>query len=207
MKASRWFWVWMLVLFVFGCKEKEPLTYYVNQEMLPYCWFPTGSYWIYQEEGTPGLTDSVYITNTWTEILPEEGEGFQSERYGNGIMIQGKLFGQTRTAWPSAAGENLSVTMMIEGHNGGSEIISDPVFFWDTDGSSVLSYYPDISAVHQDSLTFWGNTYHDLIVVTRTPPQAADRTFETIWARGVGVIRRSMVDGTSWSLLRYHINP
>ena len=95
---------------------------------------------------------------------------------------------------------------MEEGYGDGSVMISDPIFFWDGMESTILSAYPDVTARHIDSLTFWGNTYHDLIQVTRNPAQNADRTYETIWARNVGVVRRSLRDGTNWSLLRYHIH-
>ncbi len=206
MKIKQFLSVFLAILGLMGCKDDEPLTYYVNQEMLSYCWFPVGSYWIYQEEGTPSLTDSVYVTNTWMEILPDYGEGFQMERYGNGLVMQGKLYGQSRTAWPSATFRDVTETVLDEGYSDSSEMVTDPIFFWDGMGSTVYSGYPEITSRQIDSLTFWGNTYHDLIVVTRTPPQNAERTYETIWARNVGVVRRSLRDGTNWSLLRYHIN-
>ncbi len=139
------------------------------------------------------------------EILPDYGEGFQKERYGNGLVLQGKLFGQSRTAWPSATNEDVTETVFDYGYSDTSGMVTVLIFFRDGIGSTVYSGYPGITSRYVDSLTFWGNAYHDLIVLTRTPPQNADRTYETIWARNVGVVRRSLSDGTNWSLLRYHI--
>jgi hypothetical protein len=70
-----------MLLSMLGCKEKEPETYYVNQEMLKYCWFPAGSYWIYEEDSVPGSTDSVYITSRNSGIIEDEGEDYPYEHY------------------------------------------------------------------------------------------------------------------------------
>jgi hypothetical protein len=56
-----------------------------------------------------------------------------------------------------------------------------------------------------DSIVIFGKTYYDAIEVAVDPPQAASHSHHIIWARNVGIVRRAMVDGTSWSLLRYQI--
>ncbi len=205
MKTKFFFLILIAVLGMSACKERvEPKTYYVNQEMLRYCWFPVGSYWIYEAENSSGLTDSVYITNTYQSILPDDGEGFQSERYGNGIVIQGKRFGQTRTAWPSS--QDGTVTIMVEGYSDSTGSESDHVFFWDENGSERLSYYPELQISNRwDSIVIQGITYYNAIEIA-TDLWAADWTYNIVWAKDVGVIRRTLVDGTSWELVSYHIN-
>ena len=82
------------VLVGYGCKEKEPPVVYLNPEILPYCWFETGSYWIYEEESTPGWLDSSYVTYHWVENTPDEAnQGWEMEHYGNSLMLRGRLYG------------------------------------------------------------------------------------------------------------------
>jgi hypothetical protein len=185
-----------------GCRREEPATYYVNQAMLAYCWFAAGSYWVYEDDSVPGVLDSAYVTNTYETILPAEGEGFQAERYGNGMVMEGKLYGQTRDAWPTSGEKD--ITVMTEGISG--EGISDVVFFWDDDWGGGTSYYGGMVARRLDSVVVRGVTYFDAIRVSCHPSGNAGCGMEVDWVRDVGAVRR-VRGGRSWSLIRYSIAP
>jgi hypothetical protein len=54
----------------------------------------------------------------------------------------------------------------------------------------------------QEGIVILGKTYYDAVEIVTDPPQVADHSYEVVWARNVGVVRRVMVDGTSWALIR-----
>jgi hypothetical protein len=207
------YWPFILLLLaifgVVGCKDKEPLTVYVHQEMLPYCWFPHGGYWVYQEVTTPGWIDSTYsVGDPVISIVPDVfGEGYESESYNAAFMIRGKRWGRGILGFGYGDNFQYSLSEVSESFSDSTGQRRDEVFFWDVVHSDTLFRYPT-TLVRQrfDSISIQGRVYYDAIEIVTDPLQAAEHSHEVIWAKGVGVVRRSMVDGTIWELVRYHIN-
>jgi hypothetical protein len=206
MKCKQFLLALLAVLGMVGCKEKEPETYYVSQEMLMYCWFPNGSYWVYQEAGSGGW-DSVYASEATHRMNVDNDElGYDYEGYGLTLTVQGKKRRQATIAWPtgSQGAHTLSETTEIYADSSGQQV--DYVFFWDSRGRDTLASYPTTYIDrHWDSIVIHGTTYYDAIEVVTDLP-AADWTFNLVWAKDIGIVRRFMVDGTIWELVRYHIN-
>jgi hypothetical protein len=197
----------LIVLMSMGCKDDEPLTYYVNQEMLRYCWFPVGSYWIYEEENTPGWFDSVYNSNPLHVIEPVEGQDFISEGYSYDLVLRGLKFRQGAQAEPFGSDENVSISYVSEFHSDSSGQVHDYLLFMDESQSNMLPMHPSTMVIQRlDSLVISGATYYSVIEIGTVPEAEADFTVKSIWAKDVGVIRRTLVDGTSWELVRYRIN-
>jgi hypothetical protein len=209
MKSKHLLLVLLVVFGMVGCKNtEEPKILFVNQEMLPYCWFPKGSYWIYEEENTPGRIDSVYVKSTWISIEPEESqEGYRAEYYGSTLMLRGKLFGQGRRPWPLSTTLDESFTEFTEGYSDSSGSADDIVLFWNPSNPSVLPSYPGaLTLNHLDAIEILGKKYYDAYDVNHTLQSIVGHTRRVVWVRNVGVVRREMQDGTNWSLVRYHVD-
>jgi hypothetical protein len=204
MKCKHLLLALLAVLGMVGCKEKEPETYYVSQEMLRYCWFPVGSHWIYEEASTPGLFDSVYV-DAANEIVENDGDDFKSELYSLTLKIFGKSRKQTTAAHPVGPNYEHVRSRTLESYSDSTGEYYDYVLFWDTRGLDTLAIYPSPYILRHDTIVINGVTYFDAIEVITNPPQAADWTHNTVWVRHVGLVRRSLVDGTVWNLVRYHI--
>ncbi len=191
-----------------GCKEREPKpTYYVSKEMLRYCWFPNDSYWIYEEGDSSGDFDSVYASHAGTQITKDpDDSGYNWENYTLALTIRGRRRFQSTNAWPSGVDGSHTLSEMIEYYSNSMVEESDYMLSWDTQGPDTPFVYVNTQIVgHYDSMEIRGVVYHDVIEVA-THPLEADYTHNVVWAKDVGVIRRSIVDGTVWSLVRYHIN-
>jgi hypothetical protein len=197
----------LVICLTMGCKEREPKpTYYVSKEMLRYCWFPDGSYWIYEEGDSTGDFDSVYSSEAATRITKDPEEAYNWEGYGMALTIRGKYRYQSTIAWPSGVDGTHTLSEMFEFYSNSMVEEVDYVLYWDTQGPNTPFVYPTTQIVGRyDSMEIRGVVYHDVIEVA-THPSAAEYTHNVVWAKDVGVIRRSIVDGTVWNLVRYHIN-
>jgi hypothetical protein len=182
---------------------------YVHQEMLPYCWFPNGGYWVYQDTTRPGTLDSTYsIGSPVIDIIPDDyGLGYREQKFYSAYFFRGKGAGRSIAA--RAYGPNLeySYSVMRESFDDASSTTRDEIFFWDKTNPDVFVSYPTTSVRQRlDSVLIQGKTYYDVIEVVTDPPSAAAHTFEAWWARDVGMVRRSMTDGTVWELVRHKLN-
>jgi hypothetical protein len=191
-----------------GCKEREPEpTFYVDQEVLSFCWFPMGSYWVYEEASMPGMLDSVYNSNPMHLIVKSDGDNYASEGYSCDVKIRGLLVRQGASAEPKWAVDGPSVSYVSEFYSDSISEYHDYVLFKHSDGQNYFSFYPSTTIVQKaDSIQILGVTYHDIVEVATSPQSMANFTQNVVWAKDVGVIRRSFVDGTVWNLVRYHIN-
>lgn len=206
MKLERLIFFWVSVLVFLGCKEKEPETYYVSQEMLRYCWFPAGSYWIYEEDSTPGWMDSVYVSNPLHVIEPVEGEDYISEGFGNDIELRGLKFRQGSQADPGSIDGNVTISYVSEFYSDSGGQLHDYLLFMNSDGGNVLSKHSSTKRTNQfDSIAIHNITYFNAVEITTSPASEADFTVASIWAKDIGVLHRRLKDGTSWSLVRYRI--
>ncbi len=205
MKIKHFLWVLLAILGLMGCKEEELPILRVNQEMLPYCWFPVGSYWIYEEENTPGLIDSVYVRTSWISIDPDQtGEGFETEYYGSTMVLRGKVFAQGRVPWSFNDGTEDAFTEMTEGYSDTSGSAEDFVFFWNPRDLSTLPSYPNVlNMSHLDSFEVNSQKFFDAYDAVHLAQSQFTR--RAVWVRNVGVVKRELQDGTIWNLIRYHI--
>ena len=205
MKNKHFIYILLAVLVFLACKDKTP-TYYVDKEMLRYCWFPEGSYWIYEEANTPGLLDSVYASDVTRRINQEPEEDYKYEGFGMTLVVESKKRRQSTLAWPGEQeSETLSELTEFYSDAGGQQV--DYLFFSHTRGLDTLTSYPTTIICNRlDTVNIHGKTYKDAIEVCIDPPSVADWTYNVIWAKDVGIIRRSMHNGIIWELVRYRIN-
>ena len=181
---------------------------------------------MYQEVNTLGWIDSTYSYGVPTiTIIPDDYRlGFQSQAYDWGLYFRGRQAGQGLHA--RAYGENLQFhySVLREGFSDSLGNLEDELLFWDYDHPDTFVAYPTTFVSQRfDSIVIQSKTYYDAIEVVTNPRQVAQQTQETIWVRGIGIVRRSMVDGTVWvrnvgivrklmtdgtiwNLVRYHIN-
>jgi hypothetical protein len=195
-----------VVVFMVGCKEKEPETYYVNPEMLRYCWFPVGSYWIYEEDSVPGSTDSVYITYRKSGVIEDEGYDYPYEHYA----MEMEIFGQYHTHEISVhlGYDNATNTILEERNRDLPFDDTNILLFSNSNGENVLGTdYDGYSKEVLDSVPILGTVYYDVIKVWPNQLSGTLDTAASYWCRGIGLIRREVVGGNAWNLKRYEIHP
>lgn len=190
-----------------GCKKKELPILYVKQEILPYCWFSVGSYWIYEEENTPGWIDSSFVKSRWTNIDPDESyEGYRAEYYGSTQVIRGKVFGQGRRSWPLSSDLASSYSVMSEAYTDTASNAFDYTLFWNPMNPSDFPGAPNtLTILHLDSVSVGNRVFYDVYDVGHEPQAFVAHSRRIVWARNIGVIKRVMADGTIWNLVRHHI--
>lgn len=196
----------LLSLLWLGCRRDKTPTIYVHKEMLPYCWFPNGGYWVYEDVTTPGVMDSTYAYgNSGVDIIPDAYRlGYEAEWYYVGYFSRGHAGWQGITSHAYGDDFEFSISLMEESFTDSAGEHRSTLLFWDEDSPDTLIMEAYLTiVVRLDSITISGTTYHDVIQSTNSPAQ---ETVEVIWARGVGIVRRTMADGTIWELVRYHIN-
>lgn len=191
-----------LLLTAFGCgKEKIVPLYTVSPDFLAYCYFQKGSYWIYEQDSFPGSLDSVYVVNSSHDTIKEynarpryEYERFLYWYVMNGIKLVVRIDNsgpdyfllqmvETDSVW------NYSACHLFQ--RAGTDSIEDGL-------TKITGRFA--------AMTINRTVYHDLVQVTHFENTNGNPTREILFAKDVGVVRRSFWDGTTWSLKRYHIN-
>jgi hypothetical protein len=66
----------IISLLIYSCKKKEPV-FYISQLSKDYCYYKTGSYWIYKNDST-GILDSIFTNREPSEVIIERG-GYKEE--------------------------------------------------------------------------------------------------------------------------------
>ena len=196
-----------MILVLLSCKGKEDIpVYYVDKEMLRYCWFPDGSYWIYQLEGSPTVFDSVSLASSISRLVEAESNDYFFESYAYNLNVSGQNRRQAISALPlDRTGESM-LFELIESYSNSSLEQHDYLLFEYSSGEETLGIHPAPFKTHLDSMTIEGTTYFDVVQATVNPPQAADWTYDIVWVKDIGIVRRSMRDGNTWNLIRYHLN-
>ena len=207
MKSKHLLFTFLIALIFFGCKGKEEIpTYYVDKDMLRYCWFPEGSYWIYKLDGPTVMVDTVYVSNRVKIIKEGDFGDYLYEGIGFDLEVEGQIRRQAINAIPLDGNGEFILSELIESFSDGSVQQNDYLLFNSPKGSDTLGIYPNPYKTNLDSIEIEGVTYYDAIEVSVNPPQAADWTYDVVWVKDVGIVRRSIIDGTTWNLIRYHIN-
>lgn len=200
------------VLVGYGCKEKEPIvpeTVYMDKDYLSYCHFPAGSYWIYEEDSTSGWTDSMYVKSSSCFVTdPENGtylyEFCLMQYFRRGLEFKFMTF-PDRITVPFE--RTVYTTWDEELFDGGLTDNGEYIFFRDEGGFDTLTYRPEtyIESV-EDSITVGIHTYSDAITVFSSHIQHNYSFVRLTFCKNVGIVKMELIDGTSWSLLRYHIS-
>jgi hypothetical protein len=191
-----------LLITVCGCgKEKIVPLYTVSPDFLSYCYFQNGSYWIYEEDSFPGSLDSVYVFfETHDTVLDYTARPkYEYERFLYGIVLR-------NTRWQILIINSGPDSFILQMSESDSLLNFDALhLFQFGDSDSIDGGLTKITG-RFDSMVINRTVYHDLIQVTHFVNKYGNPTREILFAKGVGVVRRSFWDGTTWSLKRYHLN-
>lgn len=206
---TLWAGMGLLSLFCLGCKERiEPEPLKLHQEILDYCSFAPGSYWVYEDMDNPNLLDSCYIISRDEIVVPDDA----NENYEQALLIWIFMDG-VRNQWAASVdnwGDNLPRYVSELKH--APEVANNPhwygdnIFFVDDNGSETLISDRAVQiTLRVDSAVIGGQLYADVVKLTCSSPSEAFRIVETTWSRHVGIVQRKMVDGTTWVLKKYSV--
>lgn len=187
-----------------GCpKPRDPIVHEMDPDFLDYCAFPDNSYWVYEQDSAPGILDSVSIAMAKHEYWTNEKQNVQYEIYGYHYTIRGaEWYIEIRPYLNQEP--NLFVLREMVLNTGQNSAFH--LFKYEAGGDTLRDGHPGayISARHPQ-ITINGTTYTDAITVTHPTSYYGNPTRELTFVRDVGIVRRTFWDGTTWSLVRYHI--
>ena len=188
--------------------KPEPRPYVpVPQIFKDYTVFQEGTYWIFQNDSFPAELDSSYVAYAQCADEKEE-ELFSFDRefchskwvYLNEDWLQ----------WAEAIHYRLEGDGYI--YVNSERRKSDPSefsnhLFLDSASMDTLRASFDFTRIagRYDTLELNGKTYHDVIRVVREGSISYKPNRELYYARNVGIIKRILWDGNSWSLVRSHV--
>lgn len=190
--------------------EKEVETVYVDAEILRYGWFAVGSYWIYENDSVPGQLDSNYVTSTdhYFRYLNSDST-VQLETYL--VAIQEQTRRSDRTFHPVGYGQEGSYSANYVVYPSLPILIQYIDFFYSPSGRDSFQLHAadvPIAIIQQyTNLNIHGRTYPHAIEVTSPHGNQPYEIASMVWVKDVGIVRKTYVDGSVWSLLRYHIVP
>jgi hypothetical protein len=154
--------LYLIGFVLLGCKRTERATYYVDPVILPYVWFPSGSYWIYQDTSSIPELDSVYASKSSHHIVEIEGDNYLSELYGMTLAVAGRF--RHQTVYPMPVGENreMVITHMTELYSQSMVIEEDYLLEFDPRQGDSTTTVSGFDQTHLDSLQVLGRIYHDV---------------------------------------------
>jgi hypothetical protein len=202
------------VLLFAGCDrdldEDEDEFVYVDSEILRFGWFPVGSYWIYENDSAQGQLDSNYVTatNHYFRYLNSDST-VQLETYF--VEIQENTRNCQRTFHPVGYGEEGSYSANYVEFAGYPIRVQYIDFFYFPSGRDsfrLVEADPSTAIINQfTNLQIHGRTYPNAIEVTSPHGNQPYEIASMVWVKDVGIVRKTYVDGSVWSLLRYYIAP
>lgn len=209
----------LLALLLAGCPgDPEQKIAYVDPEILRYGWFPVGSYWVYEKDGVPGQLDSNYVVaNKHTFELYDfdhhTGNTLEYEVFSTSIVEKTRT--THRRFYPVGFALEGSMSNYDVEDSTKNPLIYYRDFFYFPSGKDFLEVgdLNDSTTIiiritsRFTNLQIHGQTYPEAIEVTSYPATQPYEIFSMVWVKDVGIVRKTYVDGSVWSLLRYDIAP
>jgi hypothetical protein len=211
---GRNFFLGIIILLVsIGCKKSNRHysvfnNFTFSKEALDYIKFNPGKYFIYKDSATL-TTDSVVVTESLLDTVSGTEDGFfgvidhyTAQEY---TLILSKIDSSGATVWVTGKASSL------DGYTGNVYLDRLP-----TSIGGYLFRYPPGGGVYQEpcncviernipAITVEGDTYTD--VVLTVDEYSASKKSSYYWAKEVGLIKRSEVNGTdtkTYTLLRHN---
>ena len=180
----------------------------LDPDFLAYFAFPEGSWWVYEEVNS-GREDSLWVSSYHLseEVYNEAFNDCFDELYLQIVSEDSTryfLAQKIQIASPLAGHNALFALQEIFYLEGGTASPFRIIYPPHTD--SVLSFngmtiFPSLNS----SYVLNGQTYSPVILTQNTGPYYS-RVIETVYAKGIGVITWTTVEGEQWVLKRYRIN-
>ena len=179
----------------------------VPQIFKDYTVFQEGTYWIFQNDSFPSALDSSYV------IKSSCSDEVSSAKWAYDFEICYLDLVYLNERWSQAAGA------IMYSHEDDNYIYVNHEFrevdqtgdcfhlFLDSASMDTMRAGSEFTYItgRYDTLELNGNTYHDVVRVTHEMNIYGNPNRELYYARNVGIIRRVLWDGNSWSLRRSHI--
>lgn len=198
----------LFICFLWSCDRSDNSEYVrkinVDDEILEYTYFPEGSYWIFKNV-VSGEIDSSFVSIQGERYSRYEKEWID-DKYLNfeslsiRKFIRGREFSCMTFIEHYEATTPLKLTTYRIYNN---ELGSDYPFSWDSTKSLAQS---NNHVEFHDSIWVGARWYYNVLESNLTP-EIEDSVYfvRTFYAKGIGAIRREFSDGSSWDLVKYHI--
>jgi hypothetical protein len=208
--VKRFLFFCLLVPIFFKCschKEVYP-SYYMDQEFKDYCVFPIGSYWIYQDSASNAI-DSIYINRSEINFKKASSKlGYNYEELSVGTKRS--YFNDSTFQFGQPGGAEHELYLLDETYF--SSVVSsyarffskkDTGYVLNSSGGSILKY-----EARFDSIIINNKKYYEVKIFENIVPSGfqTDGERKLFYSKKIGIIRKELVNGQVWNLLRYHIN-
>jgi len=218
MKKNLFSIVACTLLFI-SCKKNvdEPAqVIHINfsKEALAYVQMPANKYYIYKDSAT-GETDSVVVTKSTleTQLMPSQTYNilglvglWPAYNYQTFTLVLSKIIGSTSTDWFSGIA-NAGYSYFI-----GANTDAAGVWLIERNRSATVfdspSFLIDHSKIISPTITLEGKDYSAVVQFTNSIGQPSNQNYLAYtyyWAKGIGIIKRSITTGNTtqtWTLVR-----
>ena len=199
-----------LLLTTQGCflfPKPEPLPFIsLPQVFKDYTVFQEGSYWIFQNDSFPAARDSSYIVEAYCVNRLLYKDEWENESCLADLIYLNQSWWQTMEVIDYDRENNSYIYVHHEMHKSSQSGNCDHLFL---DSASVDTMRSGSEFTYitgrYDTLELNGKTYSDVVRVTHEMNLCGNPNRELYYARNVGIIKRVLWDGNSWSLVRSHI--
>lgn len=187
-----------------GCpKPRDPIVHEMDQDFLAYCHFPDNSYWIYEQDSATATFDSVFTTSSAFELWANDKQNVQYEIYSHRYTVRGREWYIEIRPYLNKE-QNLYVVYEATPNTGQNSAFH--LFRYDAGGDTLYDGHEGVCiSMRHPQITINGTTYSDAITVTHPTSYYGNPTRQLTFVKHVGIVRRTFWDGTTWSLIRYHI--
>lgn len=196
----------------------EPKDWPIPQEVLDYYYFPTGSYWVFENDKT-GEKDTLAVTKRRKYWI----DGSRGDRYEQGdVFISSSLDGYTYQYYVMTQGSagcirdganhpcyGIYCSKFKSGDYVGESLSFAYPFQKNYSGFASAPTYNSTFVVDSfiDSIVINGDSFFKLLLISvKSSVVNQKKDTKYYWAKGAGIVQKeNFTDGEIWNLINYKI--
>jgi hypothetical protein len=201
-----------------SCRKEKIETIYLDQGLKDYCYFKTGSFWIYNDSLYPGIGDTITVISDRIYYLdPSIGNNGAHSRKKTFIVeefeyninstfdLKVTSIGGSATCMHEPRVNNFCYIVTYSENNGNSAYY----FFWyPIVGSTASQYLNESTLTHvYDSLQVGTRKFCNVVEMTEEFSDPPAKTIKRYFARNYGLVKKIQYssDTTVWNLVQENI--
>ena len=195
----------LFTIFAACDKPDDPVeTYYLDKEMYDYVIFPTGSWWVYEEENS-GQKDTVKVIKTDHLINDRTSIGYNFEMYFNKNFSS--LYNAEFITRATAFTEGYLNKSVLEVESGTNLAVSTDFISEMENGDTLnLGQVGEIYAYKEDIIEISNTEYTNIRYFEKELETGPTHVKVSYFSKNIGLIKKELWNGELWNLIDYHIN-